>query len=88
MIDSIENSINRGKEAQRVLAEPVLVEAFDALERSYRDDWAMSTPGKVEADLRELLFLKVQMLREIKDELTKFVTDGHMSEQKLRRAKL
>lgn len=86
MIDSIENSINRGKEAQRVLAEPVLVSAFEFLEAAYVAEFTQSEVRDKER--RETAFMSLTALGDLKRQLTAFVTDGQISEQKLKRAKL
>lgn len=86
MSDSLENSINRGKEAQRVLSEPVLVEAFENLESLYTGEWKNS--AFVEKDKRESAFLMFTALGDLKRQLVAFVTDGQMSEARLKKANI
>jgi len=82
----IETSINRGKEAQRVLAEPVLVEAFRALETAYTEEWKQS--AFADTGKRESAFLMLTALGDLQRQIQAFVTDGQISQGKLQRHKL
>ena len=85
-MDKLEQSINRGKEAQRLLADPVLVEAFERLEAAYTAEWKQSE--FLDVNRRESAFRMFTAMGDLKRQIEAFVTDGRISEDKLKRQKL
>ncbi len=69
----------RGQEAKELLENPMLVEAFEALEREYLKAWRQSKPADDEE--RERLWLAVGILDEIKRHLRVVVENGVMAKR-------
>ena len=69
----------KGHEAKELLENPILVEAFEALEREYLKAWRQSKPADDEE--RERLWLAVGILDEIKRHLRVVVENGVMAKR-------
>jgi hypothetical protein len=69
----------KGQDAKDLLENPILVEAFDALEREYLKAWRQSKPADDEE--RERLWLAVGILDEIKRHLRVVVENGMMAKR-------
>lgn len=66
--------INRGEASKRLMEDESLVDAFSSLEQGYADAWKSSLQH--DTDGRERLYRKFLVLRELRDELKKQITDG------------
>jgi hypothetical protein len=73
----------RGEQADRLLADPLFVEAFDTVERVYMDSWRAS--GHDEIEKRERAWTAVQLLADLRAAITKVVRDGAVAEDSLTR---
>ena len=76
-----EDRIIRGKNAEQLLSNPLLEEAFTALEQDIVDTWKRSTG--VTADVREDLFRQLSVLSTVKAKLESFVNDGKISQNRV-----
>jgi hypothetical protein len=76
-----EDRIIRGKNAEQLLSNPLLGEAFIALEQDIVDTWKRS--AGVTADVREDLFRQLSVLSTVKDKLESFVNDGKISQNRV-----
>ena len=74
-----EEKIHRGAEAQRILSNPLLTEAFVEIESALMRAWH-TPPAMSSTEMREGVFLQVQALRKLRDTLTKYVSDGKVEE--------
>lgn len=73
----------RGARAKALLEEPILKEAFEALEAAYTAGWRASQPRDVEG--REKLFLAINIVGKVKDHLLTVLADGELAASDLRR---
>ncbi len=74
MNDEQQRVMMRSEEATRLLQNPMLVAAFDALEKKYLTGWRNSQ-GSV-PDEREKIYWLITALDEVRAELTRHITDG------------
>lgn len=82
MTDLTEAEIVRGVKAQQLLAEPLLVEAFEVLKREILEKW-QSSPARDEAG-REKLFLMLKATERVERHLTSVVETGRIADATLR----
>lgn len=75
-----EEEVQRGLDAERLLREPLLVEAFEILETEYTRAWQTSPVRDV--DGREKLFLTQLMLTRVKDHLRIAMQDGQLAQKR------
>lgn len=73
-MDRIEAEILRGERAKQLLEEPLIVEAFQVIEKEYLDQWQNSPARDVEG--REALFLMLKCLQRVKGHLTLAMESG------------
>lgn len=73
--------IRRGDEAARLLDSPMLVEAFETMERAYIDAWA-SSPVR-DAEGREAIYRHLQALRQVRGHLKTAVDTGKLARVEL-----
>lgn len=73
----------RGRAAEDLLENPLLVEAFDNLEAAYLAEWRASKP--LELEERERLWLAVQVLGEVRQHLRVIVENGVIAKRDLER---
>ncbi len=76
-----EDRIIRGKNAEQLLSNPLLGEAFIALEQDIVDTWKRS--AGVTADVREDLFRQLSVLSTVKEKLESFVNDGKITQNRV-----
>lgn len=76
---SPEEEVSRGLEAERLLREPLLVEAFEKLQEEYTRAWQTS-PVR-DADAREKLYLTLLMLNRLKDDLRIVMESGQLAQR-------
>ena len=83
-MDEKETAILKGKSARALLADPTLVEAFDAVEANCVREWR-NTPITA-SDKREAAYYVLLALGQLKGEITKIIDNGAVAEASLRRA--
>ena len=77
------NSVQRGKDAERVVMDPVLLEAFADLEQQYTNEWKSS---KVDDMVnREQAYARVTALTDLKRQLQSYVDDAKIANKQLER---
>jgi hypothetical protein len=69
--------IARGSRAKQILDDPLMQDAFDALEASYESTWRNSS--EAEAAKREQIYLSLKALEGVKLELESAVTGGKLA---------
>jgi len=73
----------RGREAEELLDNPMLAEAFDKIEAAYMDEWRQSKLPDLEE--RERLWLAIQVLGEVKRHLRVVVENGVIAKRDIDR---
>lgn len=76
-----EDRIIRGKNADQLLSNPLMDDAFTSIEAEIVNDWKQS--GGLSSADREAMFLKLSVLSEVKAKLESFITDGKISQNRL-----
>jgi len=77
------NRVQRGKDAERVVMDPVLLEAFADLEQQYTNEWKSS---KVDDMVnREQAYARVTALTDLKRQLQSYVDDAKIANRQLER---
>lgn len=77
---SPEEEVQRGLDAERLLREPLLVEAFDLLQEEYTKAWRTSPARDV--DGREKLYLTLLMLDRVRDHLRIAMENGQIAQKR------
>lgn len=77
----IEQEVRRGAEAERLLAEPLLIEAFATIEQEFTDAWKAS-PARDEAG-RQSIWLSLKLLHRVKAHLESVVDTGKLAKKSL-----
>jgi hypothetical protein len=80
-LDRTEAEILRGERARQLLEEPLIVEAFDLIEREYHKAWQDSPARDNEA--RELLYLSLKNLAKVKGHLVQVMESGMLAKATL-----
>jgi hypothetical protein len=81
MIDQTETDIRRGKDAEALLAHPLLVEAFELIEQELTQEWRNSPARDEEA--REKLWLTLKCLHKVRGQLQHVVETGQFARMTL-----
>jgi predicted metal-dependent hydrolase len=76
--DKLETAINRGAQAEALLRNELLQEAFAALDAEYIKAWRV-TPAR-DTIAREKLWQAVNVLGKVRDHLAKVVNDGKLAQ--------
>lgn len=77
------NRVQRGKDAERAVMDPVLLEAFADLEQQYTNEWKSS---KVDDMVnREQAYARVTALTDLKRQLQSYVDDAKIANKQLER---
>jgi len=71
----------RGAEARRLMAEPLLAQAFAAVEDGLKAAWLATQDG--ETDERERLWLSLRLLRRLRAELEAAAAGGRLADRQL-----
>lgn len=71
----------RGQKARELLANPLLTEAFETIEKEVYDAW-LSSPAR-DDEGREKLWLKVKLLHKLRGQLELIVETGRAAEASL-----
>lgn len=78
---TLEQERRRGEQARRLLEEPLMVEAFAAVENGLHRQWEASKDG--DADARERLWLMLKLLRRVQGQLIEALETGRLAETQL-----
>lgn len=78
---SLERELRRGEHARRLLEDPLLVEAFDAVETGLRSAWAAT--GEAEERERERLWLMLRLLARVRGYITSVMETGKLADRQL-----
>lgn len=78
---SLEAERQRGEEARRLLAHPLLTEAFATIEGDLRRRWEAS--GDDETEARERLWLMLRLLGRVRGLLAEVLETGRLAEAQL-----
>lgn len=81
MTDKTEMEISRGERALQLLREPLLVEAFETIERELTEKWQTSPVRDVEG--REKLYLTLLCLKQAQQHLASVVESGKLAQHTL-----
>ncbi len=81
MNDKAEYEIARGERAQQLLNDPLLVEAFETIEKELHDQW-QNSPAR-DAEGREKLFLTLKCLHKMHGHLVNVLESGKMAKATL-----
>ncbi len=83
---TLDEEKRRGDEAQRLLEEPLLIEAFKTIEQELTQAW-MESPAR-DAQGREKTWLMLKLLHKVRGNLESMVANGTMAKASiLERAK-
>lgn len=83
MENTPEEKIRRGKRAEQLQADPVLVEALNAVRQKQIDSWAGSSPEKPEQ--RERAYFMLRAVDELTMQLNAFAGDGKFEERRIQK---
>lgn len=75
------DEISRGRQAARLLEDPMLVEAFATVEQTLLAGWRAT--GDAQERERERLWLMVKLLARLRGHLTEAMETGKMSQRSL-----
>lgn len=78
----LEHDIARAEQARAVLDNALLADAFTTLERSYLEAWRATHVDDTAA--REKLFLAVNIVGKVRDQLARVVADGALAQHELK----
>src|SRR5262249_52360042 len=78
----LQNDVTRAERASALLTDDILAEAFVTLERNYVDAWRTTHVDDTAA--REKLFLAVNIIGKVKEQLAKVVSDGVLAQRELK----
>ena len=81
MTDQLQRDINRGKQAEILLQNELVQEAFKALEDEYFKLWQATKP--LDTDVRESLWHSYRTVGEVKTHLHRLVDSGTMAQLEL-----
>lgn len=79
---SIQEDIQRGLDAKRLMGDPALVRAFDDIRAAITDKWANS-PIR-DKDGQYELRLMMKLLGDLRANLEQAIADGHMAGEELK----
>lgn len=79
---TLERATARAIRAEALLADELLIEAFDTLEKGYVAAWRATTVE--EAAGREKLFLAINIVGKVRDHLAAVVANGKLAQAELR----
>ena len=79
---ALTKATERAAQAQRLLDDKMLAEAFKGLEEAYTAAWRATTIDDVSG--REKLFLAINIVGKVRDHLTAIVNDGKLAQRELK----
>lgn len=78
---TVDEAVRRGHEAERLLNDPLMVEAFDSADAQFVREWReATTPAE-----REAAWFKQVALAEVKHALEKVLSDGEVARDEAKR---
>lgn len=77
----LEHEIQRGKDAEYLLQHPLLVEAFEVIEKEVTEQWQNSPARDVEG--REKLWLSLKLLNRLQAQIKSVVETGQVAQATL-----
>jgi len=80
-LDRAEVAILRGEQAQRLLDDPILADAFATIEQEYIEQW-QNSPAR-DAEGREKLYMMLKLLQRVKGHLSQVVDTGKLEKATL-----
>lgn len=78
---ALDTDLRKGRAAERLLAEPVLVEAFDTLAAEYMKKWKATITRDTES--RERLWMAIRVLDEVRTHLSHLAAGGKMAQAEI-----
>lgn len=85
MDDSIEKQVRKGQAVQELLDNPLIIEAFDGVEKRCIQEWR-GTPLQDTAR-REAIFFRLQALDVLRTELGREVDSGKMAQARIKQTR-
>jgi hypothetical protein len=82
---TLEQESRRGEQARRLLEDPLLQEAFAAVDRALREAW-VATPDEA-ADERERLWLMLKLLGRVRAHMIDVLQTGKLADGQLAEVK-
>ncbi len=82
MTDKLEQEIARGQRAAQLLAEPIIVEAFETLKSGVLNEW-LKSPAR-DAEGREKLYLVMKATECVEMHLRNIMESGKLAEHALK----
>jgi hypothetical protein len=79
---ALTKATERAAQAQRLLDDKMLQDAFKGLEEAYTGAWRATTIDDVSG--REKLFLAINVVGKVRDHLTAIVTNGKLAQAELK----
>jgi len=79
---ALAKATERAAQAQRLLDDKMLTEAFKGLEEAYTAAWRATTIDDVSG--REKLFLAINVVGKVRDHLTAIVNNGKLAQAELK----
>jgi len=80
---NLEKDLERGARAERLLADPLLTEAFSLVEQAIHEAWA-AVPIRDHEAAHELK-LQMHLLRSVRGNLEQALSDGKLAAEEVRR---
>jgi hypothetical protein len=77
----LQDDVSRAEQAKALHDNPLLAELFSTLERSYLDAWRTTHVDDTAA--REKLFLAVNIVGKVRDQLIRIIADGGLAQRQL-----
>jgi hypothetical protein len=82
---TLEQESRRGEQARRLLEDPLLQEAFDAVDRALRGAWVATADEA--ADDRERLWLMLKLLERVRAHIIEVLQTGKLADGQLAKIK-
>lgn len=79
------DAIRDGQEAERLLNDPLLLHAFELIEKDIQDQW-LNSPAR-DVDGREKLHLMTKLLHRLKGQLQSVVENGQIMQRALEQSR-
>lgn len=79
------DAIRDGQEAERLLGHPLLLQAFELIEKDIQDQW-LNSPAR-DVDGREKLHLMTKLLHRLKGQLQSVVENGQIVQRTLEQSR-
>lgn len=79
------DAIRDGQEAERLLGHPLLLQAFELIEKDIQDQWLNSQARDV--DGREKLYLMTKLLHRLRGQLHSVVENGQIVQRTLEQSR-